>query len=215
VAAQTGRQVAIDTADVSLFRGRVDLRNFRVVDHDAGPLATFERLDIRFRPLDLLRGHVRIVDATLAAPTIRIVRLAPRQFNVSDLVRPGGAGPGRLGFTIDRLVIRDGSITLEDRTSTPARTWQIDGVSVDARDASTTTAGPAGTVSLQARVANGPLQLALRDVRLAPLALRGSPRPPFISGAKWQLTFTSPTTRRSATRNARSISRVNTVALSP
>ena len=123
VAAQTGRQVAIDTADVSLFRGRVDLRNFRVVDHDGGPLITFERLDIRFRPLDLLRGHVRIVDATLAAPTIRIVRLAPRQFNVSDLVRPGGTGPGRLGFTIDRLVVRDGSITLEDRTSTPARSW--------------------------------------------------------------------------------------------
>src|SRR5687768_9937027 len=74
VGAQTGRAASLDAAEVALFRGRIALKNLRLLDRDATSLATFERLTIRFRPRDLLVGHLRITDAALQAPTFRVVR---------------------------------------------------------------------------------------------------------------------------------------------
>lgn len=173
VSSQTGRAASLDAAEVALFRGRVALKNLRVLDRDAGPLATIERLEIRFRPRDLLRGHLRISDGTLQAPTLRVVRTGPNQFNVSDLFKPG-EGKRRLAVTVERFVVRDGVVTVEDRTVTPTRAWRVDGVTVDAHDASTVASRPAGTVALSARVGGAPLAVALQDVRLAPLQLRGT-----------------------------------------
>src|SRR5256885_1956618 len=173
VAAQTGRAVSLDAAEVALLRGRVTLRNLRVLDRDAAPLATFERLEIRFRPGALLLGHLRILGGTLQAPTLRIVRVGPRAFNISDLLKPGGGG-SRLAITLDRFAISDGIVTLEDRTATPPRAWRVDGITLEARDASTVATRPSGTVTLNASVAGAPFALALRDVRLRPLQVRGT-----------------------------------------
>src|SRR5438552_6194696 len=164
VGAQTGRAVSLEAADVSLLRGRVALRNLRVLDRDAAPLATFERLEIRFRRGALLPGHLRILGGTRQAPTLRIVRIGPQEFNVSDLLKPGGGG-SRLAVTIDHFDVRDGVVAIEDKTATPARAWRVDGVTLEARNASTVATRPAGTVTLNARVAGAPLALALHDVR--------------------------------------------------
>ena len=102
VGAQTGRAVTLAAAEVALFRGHVALKQLREIDRDAVPLATFERLTIRFRPRDVLLGHLHIVDGALQAPTLRIVRTGPREFNVSDLIKPGGGG-SRVAITIERF----------------------------------------------------------------------------------------------------------------
>ena len=77
VGAQTGRAVTLAAAEVALFRGHVALKQLRVLDRDAVPLATFERLTIRFRPRDVLLGHLHIVDGALQAPMLRFVRTGP------------------------------------------------------------------------------------------------------------------------------------------
>src|SRR5438093_819403 len=73
VASMTGRPVTLAALELDLLGGRLALRDLRVADHDQGPLATLERLEARFSLRDLLRGHVRITDAALQAPTLRIV----------------------------------------------------------------------------------------------------------------------------------------------
>ena len=50
----TGRAVALDAVEVSLYHGRLALRGLRIMDRDGGPLATLERAEVRFSPRDLL-----------------------------------------------------------------------------------------------------------------------------------------------------------------
>src|SRR5256885_13326885 len=83
VAAMTGRPVTLAALELDLLGGRLALRDLRVADHDQGPLATLERLEARFRPRDLLRGHVRITEAALQAPTLRVGRSRPTALHIS------------------------------------------------------------------------------------------------------------------------------------
>src|SRR5438552_7462840 len=62
IGAQTGRTVTIERVGMRLAPGRFTLRNLQVIDRDGGPLAAIDRIDVRFRSRDLLRGHLRIVD---------------------------------------------------------------------------------------------------------------------------------------------------------
>jgi len=170
---QTGRSVSLDAVEIRLAPGRIALRNLRVMDRDGGPLASVERLELRFRSRDLLRFRLRIIDGVLHAPALRVVRTGAGTFNVSDLIKPGGGG-GRFTVTIDRFVVRAGAVTVEDAAATPRRAWRVDGVTVDVRDVSMIATHPPGTVTVGARVASAPVTLALRDVRLAPLHFRGA-----------------------------------------
>lgn len=174
IGTQTGRVATVEAVDVALLRGRFALRKLHVADRDGGTLASIDRLDVRFRPLDLFRGRLHILDGTLAAPAVRIVRTGPRTFNVTDLLEPGGGGRSRLGVTVDRFVVADGAVTIMDATETPPRVWRVDALTMDVRAASTLTTGPPGTVTMSARVAGSPLEVALRDVRLAPITMRGT-----------------------------------------
>jgi hypothetical protein len=169
----TGRVVTLDAVDVRLFRGHVAARGLRVMDHDASPLATLDRLHIRFRARDLLRAHLHLHDVSIDAPTVRIVRTGPTTFNVSDLLggpaREGGGGTTRL--TVERAQLRGGSVVIEDRTVTPARTVRID-VAATVTNASTGADGPPGTASLELAVDGAPVTVAVADLRLAPVQLR-------------------------------------------
>src|SRR5262245_51109850 len=100
--AMTHRPVRIDRVDFNIFTGRLTLHGFDVADRPvSGARATaaaatppprqalthFERLDLRFSPLSLLRGHIWIRDVELHQPTVRIVRF-PDGLNVADLLQP-------------------------------------------------------------------------------------------------------------------------------
>lgn len=167
VAAMTGRPVTLAAAELELFDGRLALRDLRVMDRE-GPLATLEWLEARFSPRDLLRGHLRVTDATLQAPTVRIVRTGPSAFNVSDLLarEPGGTA---LAVTVERVELRSGAVAIEDRTLAPPRAWRVEAVTLDARGVSSLPQAPPGVVTLGAVAAGSPISLWVGGVRLAPL----------------------------------------------
>lgn len=175
LAAATGRTVALDAVDVELVRGRLDLRGLHVLDRDGTPLLTVDRVEVRFSPRDLASGHLRIVDATVQTLTVRIVRTGPSEFNVSDLLsrrgEPGGAAPA---LTIERFILVDGALVIEDRTLTPPRTWRIEAMELQARDVSTLPGAPAGVATLRAVAAGSPVSLSVTDLRLAPLHFQGT-----------------------------------------
>src|SRR5262245_1799685 len=90
IQAITHRPVEIDGVDLHLLKGELAVRGFRLAEPDGrAPFADFERLDLRLHWPSLLRGRLRIRDAVLRNPTVRIVRLAT-EFNFSDLVQSSG-----------------------------------------------------------------------------------------------------------------------------
>src|SRR5687768_10406648 len=87
IQAITKRPVAIDGVDLHLLKGELTVRGFRLAEPDGqAPFADFERLELRVHWPSLLSGHLRIRDAVLRSPTVRVVRHA-RKFNFSDLVQ--------------------------------------------------------------------------------------------------------------------------------
>src|SRR5947207_3964374 len=169
VAAMTGRPVTLAALELDLLGGRLALRDLRVTDHDRGPLVTLERLEARFSLRDLVRGHVRITDAALQAPTLRIVRSGPTEFNISDLFGRAPGGGAALAVTLERFALRGGAVTLEDRTLAPAHAWRVEAVTLEARGVSTLPGAPPGVVTLGAVAAGSPISLWVGGVRLAPL----------------------------------------------
>jgi len=169
----TGRQVTLDALELELFKGRFGLRSLRVIDHDGGPLLTVDRMEARFSPRALVGGHLRIFDATVQTPALRIVRTGPETFNISDVLGRLGQGQGTaLAVTIARFAFVEGTLTIEDRTQTPPRTWRIEAVELHATDASTVAGAPPGVATLSAVAEGAPISLSVADLRLSPLHLR-------------------------------------------
>ena len=170
-----GRPVTLARLDVSLLTGRLGLHQLRIVDRDQQPLATLERLEARLSLRALLRGQLRVTRATIEKPFLRIVRTAPGEFNVSDLrPRETRESTGGLGIEIERVAVVGGAVQIEDRTLSPARTWHVESVTLDARDLSTLAAASPGVVTLQAVAAGSPLSVWVTGVRLRPLAFHAT-----------------------------------------
>ena len=171
----TGRMVALDALEVEPFRGRLGLRSLRVIDHDGAPLLTVDRVEVRFSPRDLIVGHLRIFDATVQTAALRIVRIGPETFNISDILARLGEGHGTApSVTVARFAFVSGALTIEDRTLTPPRTWRVEAVELQATDASTVAGAPPGVATLSAVAAGAPISLSVADLRLSPLHLRAT-----------------------------------------
>jgi hypothetical protein len=169
LAAALDRPVSLAALDLRLVEGRLVLRELAVMDRDQGPLAGIDRLEARFVPGDLWRGHLRITAATLEGPRVRIVRTGPNEFNVSDLLAPRGEPGAGAAVTVEHLALRGGAVVIEDRTLSPARVWKVETVTLDARGVSTRPEAPPGVVTLAAVAAGSPISLWVSNVRLAPL----------------------------------------------
>ena len=173
VEAQTGRRLTMAAFDLDLRGGRLRIDGLRLDDREPGPpLAAFDRLELRFRPSRLLRGHVDIEDVTLTAPRVHIVRTGGGVLNISDLLGRPSSKSGPAPLTLDRLALTGGTILFEDRTLTPPRTWRVEGITVDAAALSTVSPEPRGSLRLGATVAGAPLAVEASGVRLVPLTGR-------------------------------------------
>jgi len=170
--AQTGRTVTIEALDLSLLTGRFGVRGFRVVDRDGGLLAEFERLEGRFHRRSLAEARLWIESLTLTNGHVRIVRVAPNRFNISDLLeRPRTAGGG-LNVDVEQLVIAGGWVELEDRVLTPTRTWRSENLRLDARNVTTRHRG--GTAIGSTTLAGALVNVRVDDLQLSPVHLRAS-----------------------------------------
>ena len=88
VAAQAGRTLTMREFTLDLRGGHLRITGLRLDDREPGPpLAELDRLEVRFRPSALLRGHLWIDDLALDNPRVRIVRTARGVLNISDLLR--------------------------------------------------------------------------------------------------------------------------------
>ena len=173
----TGRAASIEDIDLNLFTGRLALKKLRLAERE--PSETFlqaERIDLRVSPLSLVVGHVRLADLTLTAPRVRIVRTGPVEFNFSDLlalIPPADPNKPKSRWTISigRLALVDGAVLASDRAVSPARDWQIQGITVEAGGLTTRAAQQPGHLEVRARVNEAPLDANAGSVVLTPTAL--------------------------------------------
>ncbi len=170
VEAQTGRKLTMRELDLDLRGGHLRITGLRLDDREPGPpLAELDRLEVRFRPGALIRGHLWIDDLALDNPRVRIVRTARGVLNISDLLRPPKPREGTTAVTLDRFALTGGAIIFEDRTLTPPRTWRADALSIEAALLSTVNPEPRGHGRLTTTVAGAPLSVEMSEVRLAPM----------------------------------------------
>ena len=170
VAAQAGRTLTMREFTLDLRGGHLRITGLRLDDREPGPpLAELDRLEVRFRPSALLRGHLWIDELALDSPRVRIVRTARGVLNISDLLEPSGPRKGTAAVTLDRFALTGGAIVFEDRTLTPPRTWRADALAVEAALLSTVNPEPRGHGRLTTKVAGAPLSVEMSEVRLAPM----------------------------------------------
>jgi len=173
----TGRSASIGDIDLNLFTGRLVLKQLRLAERD--PAETFiqaDRVDLRVSPLSLVVGHLRLADLTLTAPRIRIVRTGPVEFNFSDLLAllpPADPAKPKSRWTVSmgRLALVGGAVLVSDRAVSPAREWQIEGITVEAGGLTTRAAQEPGHLDVRARVNEAPFDANAGSVLLTPAAL--------------------------------------------
>ena len=173
VEAQTGRRLTMAAFHLDVRGGHLRIDGLRLDDREPGPpLAELDRLDVRFRPARLLRGHVDLEDVILTAPRVHIVRTGRGVLNISDLLGRSGSRSGAAPFTLGRLALTGGAIVFEDHTLTPPRTWKAEALTIDAAALSTVSPDPSGRIRLATTVAGAPLVVEASGVHLSPLAGR-------------------------------------------
>ena len=172
VEAMTGRPVSVEAVALNPFTGRLVVRGFRLREPDGQtPFTDFDLLDVRIRPLSLLRGHLWIREATLQGSTVRVIRFA-EGFNISDLIRPAGGTGRTFDVTVDRLVVTKGTVALEDRALAEPRTWYSENIEIDAHNLSTRRGD--GRAVARSLTVGAPVLLEMRHVRLYPIHLEAA-----------------------------------------
>lgn len=167
--ALTDRSVTIEAVDISLRTGRFSVRGLRVNDRDGGLLARFDSLDGRFHRRSIWQGHLWIEELVLTNGDVRIVRVGPDRFNISDIIERPRQPSGGFTLTLDHFAVKGGSIVLEDRVLTPTRTWRSENIALEARNV--TTSERTGTAVGSTTVAGALVTVRVSDLQLFPIHL--------------------------------------------
>jgi len=172
--AATGREVAIGDLGLNLFTRRLSVSSFRLADRSGGlPLAEFERLDVQFRLLPLLRGRLHLDTVALRRPQVRITRVGPDELNVSDLLARFLSGPPSsrqepLHVTLGHVTLTDGVAIFDDRAMSPPRTWEIGALRVELHDLATVGGQSNGRAAIAFEMGGAPFTVTAEGIRLQP-----------------------------------------------
>ena len=175
---QTGRALAIGDIDLNLFTGRLAIKGFRLAEREGPePFAEFERLDVRFSPAALLSSRVELVDVALTAPSLRIARTGPAEFNFSDLLPSSGeaqppAAPSRWTVSVERVRVTRGRVAAVDRGIAPPTVWLVQDLDFDAAGLAARPGAAPGRLALRVRINEAELAVEADRFRLEPLGFR-------------------------------------------
>jgi hypothetical protein len=171
--AMTGRVAAIESVRLNVLSGRFTIQGFTLAERDgSSTFARIGRLDGRLHAPSLLAGHVRLGELVVSDPSVHVVRLADRQYNLSDLQRSSGGARKVFDVTVERFEVVRGRATLEDRAGPEIRTWASEDITIDAHDVSTRNAEGRATGS--SITAGAQTSFEIRRLRLHPIDLEGT-----------------------------------------
>jgi Domain of Unknown Function (DUF748) len=176
---RTGRAAAIEDVDLNLFTGHLAIKKFRLAER-AGPepFVEFERLDLRLSLPALVRSHVWLKEIALTAPSVRVVRVGPAEFNFSDLLAGSSAskpepapadGPSRWTLTLERLRVAQGRVRMHDRGVAPPAEWMVEDLVAEIDRVTTVPGAPPGRLAVRAKIDEARLDVGADPIRLDPV----------------------------------------------
>ncbi|MHC5052561.1 MAG: AsmA family protein [Planctomycetota bacterium] len=136
----TGWEASLGSIDLSLLRGlALTVRPAGLAAPDGSSRFDADRISIRAPWGPLLRGRLDIESIELERPKIRVVRPDLERGWVLPLPPEGASAPaavptesaGGAAVTIGRLVVRDGALSVEDRSVDPPRLLAIENVDIE------------------------------------------------------------------------------------
>ncbi|HXV80483.1 MAG TPA: DUF748 domain-containing protein [Candidatus Binatia bacterium] len=115
-------QVSIEDVDLNLFTGRAQVSNLVIGGSKTEPpILRLPSLEIRYSLLGLLQRRIQLDSVRLIQPELFLERTGPASFNLTGLARPvaNGQEESPWNFTLEKLAIRNGQVTLVDHTVSP------------------------------------------------------------------------------------------------
>lgn len=153
--------VAIRDVDLNLFTGRAQFSDF-VIGGDRTPILSVPTLDLQFsRRALLLRRQMIIHTATAHQLTLHLERTGTRHWNVTEIFRSLVAGDEDTSeFTMGRLDIQGGLVTIVDHTITPAATSRLTDLALSIEPVALTPEAKPGQVTGHFRSDGGPVEMS-------------------------------------------------------
>lgn len=152
--------VAIRDVDLNLFTGRAQVSDL-VIGGDTTAILSVPILDLQFSRRALFRRQMVIHTATAHQPTLRLERTGTRRWNVTEIFRSLVAGDADTGeFTMGRLNIQGGLVTVVDHTTTPAATSRLTDLALTIRPVPLTPEAKPGEVTGHFRSDGAPVGMS-------------------------------------------------------
>lgn len=160
--ARVNAPVAIGDVDLNPFTGRTKIKNL-VIGGDGGtePILRVPVLDFSLDRDALFRRDVIIHRVTAYNLALHLERTGPTRWNIDRLLQSRWeGGPGLGAFTLGQVHVKDGSITVADRTTTPAVKNVLEHVDLTLQPVPLTPEAEAGQVAGEARLGKGSVQIS-------------------------------------------------------
>lgn len=166
---RTGRAVAIDDIDLNLFTGHLAIKKFRLGERDRpDAFVEMERLDTRVALAGLLRRDIRLTELAIVAPSIRVVRTGPGEFNFSDLLPKPTSEPSRWTVTLGRFTLSRGTVHARDQMISPTAEWLVRDLGIEVAGVTTRRDAALGRANMSARIDEARLDVTADPLRVDP-----------------------------------------------
>lgn len=179
-------KVEIDHLDLNVLTGQIAIDGFRIRSKGDGlDLMVIQQIAAEVDAFALLRRNISLQRLEIVSPVVHLVRTENSLWNVPTIGKRDSSSDSETGisFTIQHAVLRDGSLTIEDRSASPARTEQVNDIELTLQDISAASSDPArirgaaviadsGKIMIDGAVLpdlrSGNLHVDLTDISLAP-----------------------------------------------
>jgi hypothetical protein len=175
IEALTGRKATIADVDLNLFTRRFEIEGLTVAGAagEAEPLARVRRVGVRFRLWPLLTGHVHVDAMTLEEPVLHLERYSAGDSNIGPvLARMARGGDFPFALTLDLLVVRGGTVVLDDHAARTPVVWAARGLTAELRSLTTVADAVHGSASVRFELARGQVTIEAHDLRVRPVHAR-------------------------------------------
>ncbi|NGZ94564.1 MAG: hypothetical protein CV089_00265 [Nitrospira sp. WS110] len=180
-------KVEIEHLDLNVLTGKIAIDGFRIRSKGDGlDLMVIQQITADVDVFALVRRNISLKRLELFSPVVHLVRTEDSLWNVPTIGKRDSSSDSETGisFTIQNAVLRDGSLTIEDRSVSPTRNEQVNDIELTLHDVSPASSDPAkihgsavvsdsGTIMIDGTILpdlrSGNLHVDLTDISLAPV----------------------------------------------
>ncbi|GKS62775.1 hypothetical protein YTPLAS72_00790 [Nitrospira sp.] len=180
-------KVEIERLDLDVLTGHIGIDGFRIRSKEDGPDLIFvQQITADVDLFALVDRQLSLTQLKIIAPVVHLVRSEAAVWNLPALDEQGSSSDSGTGISIiiHNAVLRDGSLSIEDRSVSPTRSEAANGIQLTLQDVSPGSSAPAklqgsaslfdsGTIAIDGVVLpnlrSGNLDVELTNISLTPL----------------------------------------------